>query len=266
MRRLVLSCLLLCPLLLASQCPPPEDPARWYLVAGQSNAVGASSQETPVGDGLAYQLQDDEAWPLQDPWVHLDTDEFRASAWPSFSLEVPGEVRLIATARGSSCLMDWPETGKSGRWDPETGDLYPQALARWRELGEPVLRAVLWYQGECDAQQAHVLDLDPALTHALYRAALFNLANAVSEDFRAPLVAAPISLRWCAWENADCDPAEFRVSAPKSVPVHDATVDAAAIHPWILPGPSSNDLRMMPDNAHVWDVNELGRRWAAVVP
>jgi Carbohydrate esterase, sialic acid-specific acetylesterase len=238
----------------------------WYVLAGQSNMVGASSQPTPTARGVAYR-PDDTWWSqIVDPEVHgVHDGKSRGSAWPEFAVSMGTQPGLIATAAGATCLIDWPTENRPGRWNPTTGDLYTRALEQWAEAGSPKLHAFLWYQGECDAQAAQNLGLDYATTYALYKAALLELGDAVARDFHTSMVVAPISLRWCRWGNPTCDPALFTGDATKCKPVHDATIDAAAEHSSIFLGPSSDDLRLMPDLTHVYDVNELGRRWASAV-
>lgn len=236
----------------------------WFLLAGQSNLVGRSDQETPVGPGVVYRALDDTWWhDVRDPEVFGAGTPDAQSAWPTFAALHPRRVGLIAAAKGATCLLDWPEEPR--RWDPDSGDLYARAVEQWEEAGAPRLVAVLWLQGECDAGYAWRAGLGYAATHALYEAALLQLADAVREDFDAPLVAAPISLRRCLWDNPSCDPARFARDCPSCRPVHDATIAAAAEHPDIVLGPGTDDLRHMPDGSHIWDVNELGRRWAETV-
>lgn len=95
--------------------------------------------------------------------------------------------------------------------------------------------AVLWHQGECDAQESTNLGASDPVRYAAYKAALENLADAVERDLSAPLVVAPISLRWCRHTNptrgdVSCDPATHATSDWKRAPIHDATIDAAAGH------------------------------------
>lgn len=238
----------------------------WFLIAGQSNAVGGSSQSTQPATGQVFRAATLDWWhSIADPEVHAAPGEDRSSAWPSFAGHRLGYEGLIATAVGGSCLLDWPgdPKGRSARWNPDTGDLYARAYAAWQLAGAPPLRAVLWFQGECDAQGAHNAGLSDAETRDRYLQALLELADAVNRDFQAPLVAAPISLRECDWDNPDC---ENHPDAPsrKAIPVHDAILAAAYLHKGIIRGPLSDDLRIMPDKTHIWDVNELGARWAAV--
>jgi hypothetical protein len=248
--------------LIGGSCVPDR---QWYLLAGQSNMVGASSQLTPRAPGIAYRPNDTLWHEIVDPEVHGLLGVNRGSAWPQFALELGNQPGLIATAAGSTCLMDWPLDGRVGRWNPATGDLYARAREQWAEIGSPPLTAFLWYQGECDAQAAWNEGLDYDEAYLAYHSALVELADAVERDFRTRMVVAPISLRLCAYGNFTCDPALFRAPMPKCQPVHDATIDVAAEHPNVFLGPSSDDLRLMPDLTHVYDVNELGRRWRAAV-
>lgn len=247
--------------LLGSRCVTRD----WYVLAGQSNMVGASSQVTPIAPGVVYRPIDTWYTEVADPEVFAIHDGGNhSSAWPEFALNSPHVVGLIATASGASCLLDWPADARVGRWNPVSGDLYARALAQWMEAGSPKLHAFLWYQGECDAQAANDLGLTYDQAFVAYKTALLELADAVQRDFQARMVVAPISLRLCAWDNPTCDPALFQAISPKTRPIHDATVEVALEEPNVFVGPSSDDLRLMPDG-HVYDVNTLGLRWLAAV-
>jgi|GEM_PF-4739435 len=236
-----------------------------FVIAGQSNAVGMSSEVTraapPTQPTLAYTLWD--SWiRVEDPWIHRSpTVRVRVSSpWPSFALRLVTlgrKVALIASAKGGSCLVAGP-----AEWDPTSGPLYQRMLDRVVQAGaEGHVKAVLWHQGECDAQQWWNDGTDPVQAQALYKAGLETLADAVARDLGAVLVAAPISLTRCRWSNPDCT-ANPGPPAVKRIPVHDATLQAAAEHWNIVLGPLSDDLRHEPDNVHIHEVTLLGLRWA----
>jgi hypothetical protein len=240
--------------------------------------LGASSQVTPIAPGGAWRIHLDGALyqtPLVDPLIFTGNQNLgpHASAWPQFALSYGrAEARFIATARGNQCLATDVDHENAGTWDPKTGWLYARTREIWEDRGEPPLKAFLWLQGECEAGHWHdrMLALgedtdwryDQGFGH--YKEALRRLAKHVKRDFGVPLVAAPISLTLCRWENVDCDPALYN-AAEKRRGVHDATIAAAAEYGEVLLGPSSDDLRTMADNAHTWDVNTLGERWAQAI-
>lgn len=246
-----------------------EGPTSWYLIAGQSNAVGASRQLTSPADGLAWRLDGyDLLTFIADPYLHFRNRETGiTSPWPSFAANHSGNVGLITAAMGGSCLLDWPT--KLGRWSPDTGDLFGRAIDGWVALGSPQLEAVLWLQGECDASNGRAAGLDPESIQAMYRDALMELADRFHAETGAVMIAGLPSLRLCRYTNEDCDPALYAEPLEWVRPVIEGTLDAISLHPMIYLGPDTSDLRMGDDDdtgsAHVWDVNELGRRWATSV-
>jgi len=302
-----------------------------FVIAGQSNAVGWSTQNedsfvdrvtSPNPQGLAsmsFRLAD-HAWVLANEFPCADSqctgtacaagspnrttalhpqpvdvgagtcvchcgvhtpadwqDTPRGSPWPVFAdlwmQRERREVRFVATAVGGQCLVAAPQASQPA-WDPDAmdcatlppvgpgevppattapGELYCRMLEAVELSGvRPVLRAVLWMQGECDAQNG--------VAHDAYRAALEHLADAIWRDLGVPMVVAPISTN--EYPNDLCTPGAH------SVAIHDATIDAAAFHPHIVLGPDADDLALEPGCAHIHDVATLGRRWydAVVAP
>ncbi len=248
--------------LVAFECAPPP---RWFLVAGQSNAVGASDQPTTPVDGPVQRATGRFTLRITDPYVHEPPwGPLYNSPWPEFGRSLPGTTGLMTTALPGSCLLDWGTA--QARWDPELpGGLYDRALDTWGRVHEPPVRAVLWLQGECEAYQWREAGWTAEEVRSAYAEALMALADAFYRDLEAPMVVATVSLGWCRWENVDCDPALFEPDDPDLAPIVAAIEDAIADHPWIEPGPVTHDLRLAEDGVHIWDVNELGRRWAAAV-
>ncbi|MGH0038279.1 MAG: sialate O-acetylesterase [Myxococcota bacterium] len=250
--------------LFASACRP----TRWFLVLGQSNAVGTSYQPTEPAPGEVWRVADLALLTrIADPGIHGPNQaQVLTSSWPAFAAHTPGEVGLIAAALGGTCLLDWP--WNPGRWHPEAGDLLDRAIAAWHALGSPPIEAALWLQGECDASQALVAGWSPEELRVAYRDTLLALADRVALELETVLVAGTVSTRLCRYENVDCDPALFEAPFEPVVPVVEATLDAVALHPALYPGPDTSDLRVGLDaqggtgSLHIWDVNELGHRWA----
>lgn len=239
-----------------------------YVVAGQSNAQGNSTLPTPTVSWYGRSFGHDNVWrTANDPSIHFPGGT-RTSPWPQLIVERFAseglQVRLVATARGGSCLVYG-----SAEWDPDTGSFYADMLAYVALSGWNQVDAVLWHQGECDAQESMDQGVSDPVRYAVYKAALKNLADAIEQDLSAPIVVAPISLRWCKHTNPTggditCDPATYASSDPKRLPIHDATIDAASEHPNIVLGPLSDDLSHE-DGPHIRAVNELGTRWAEVL-
>ncbi len=255
-----LSCLLLC--LATAATVACDGQEHWFLVAGQSNAVGGSQQPTGSAVGVVFRTHDRQVvFGIDDPFVHEPYGPAEnTSPWPAFGNALPGVVGLITSAKGGNCLLQWPD--KEPRWDPDHNTLFVRAIRTWEDAGKPPVRAVLWLQGECDAKRWVMNGWTADAARVAYRDALMRLADAFEFYLDAPMIAAPISLRWCRWENEDCDPDEFEPDFFKAVPIVEATEEAAALHPSIELGPFTHDLRHGVDDLHIWDVNELGIRWA----
>ena len=165
--------------------------------------------------------------------------------------EVGRQVNLIATARGGTCLLVGPPYKPTPPlWDPdaETGALYWGMLDQVAEANpRSGLRAVLWYQGECEVTH---LSRSAPIPIRDYKAALEHLADRIWEDLGVPMVVAPVSLRPPPWPYQ-----------PQRQPIHDATIDAAMDHPNIYIGPNTDDLEHEDDGSHIHDVVTLGERW-----
>jgi len=259
-------------------CLPGEGRPRNFVVAGQSNAVGGSLQATPLTNGIAWAFDLTGVWvPANDPTIHFPRGS-HSSPWPEFVLsdhDVHGQrVNLIATALGATCLMlgnaDWKPV--AGAVFPEPGWAYQAMLDAIRASGVATVDAVLWHQGECDAQAAQDAQISPAKTRKRYTQALVELGEAILRDTGALTVAAPISLTRCRWDDPTVTPPMDLTCdvlgsiAHKRIPIHDATIEAVSSRPDLFAlGPLSDDLLHEPDNAHIHDVNELGRRWASAV-
>jgi hypothetical protein len=284
-----------------------------FVVAGQSNAVGWSTQyadertarvTSPSASGLAswsFRLAD-HAWTLANEFpcddaqclgadcatrtaathpsaactcdcgVHVSsvgTDTGRGSAWPTFAerwmQERGREVRFVAAAVGGKCLVGAPDPSQPA-WDPDAydcatlppvpigvapspttapGELYCRMLEAVRLADLANLRAVLWFQGECDV-------VEP-VAPAAYQAAVEHLADRIAADLDVPLVVAPITRKLRAGDACQTNP---RIDS-----IHDAIVAAAAAHPNVWLGPDADDLALEADCRHVHDVRSLGRRW-----
>lgn len=230
--------------LLALACRPA---GQTFIVAGQSNAGGRSTLDAPhpVPDlGVGYALAAWGEWKLAADPLDKRPDFDRRSPWPDFAALRHAAGRpawIVQTAEGATCLAFG-----TARWGPD-GDLYPRMLRRARDakaLHFPHARAVLWHQGECDAEA----DVPLGEIREGYRDALMALADAVGADLGLPLIAALPTLR-----------------KPGYGEVRGAIEEAAALHPGIYLGPETADLALEADGIHVRDVATLGARWADAV-
>jgi hypothetical protein len=160
-----------------------------FVVAGQSNSAnhGAEKQTTKTGrvaavDGTRWQ-------PANDP--QPGASGTGGSFLPPFGDAVAEKfgvpVGLVACGVGATSVREWLPKGATfpnpptlegnvrklddGRWESK-GELYESFRDRMRQLGPRGFRAVLWHQGESDADQK-----DPArtLSGKLYREYLQRL-------------------------------------------------------------------------------------------
>lgn len=259
---MILRILLLAPLclsLVGANCWTAA-PSPTFVLAGQSNMVGRSTMPpvftSPTLQGLVSRTyQPFDCWKLTEDPLHTAESDPLTSAWPTFAGEwmavVGRRVNLIATAQGGSCLLVGPPYKPvPPLWDPdaETGTLYWRMLDQVEEANPGSgLRAVLWYQGECEVSHLAKMSADP---YADYKLALEHLADRIWEDLGVPMLVAPVSLRPPPWPYQ-----------PARQPIHDATIDAAMDHPTIFLGPDTDDLEHEDDGSHIHDVVTLGERW-----
>lgn len=154
-----------------------------FVVAGQSNAAnhGAEKQVPKSGRVAAF---DGERWaPATDP--QPGASGAGGSFLPPFGDAVAEKfgvpVGLVACGVGATSVREWLPKGVTfpnpptlegnvrkladGSWE-STGDLYAALRARMSALGPNGFRAVLWHQGESDANQT---DATRTLPGKLYR-------------------------------------------------------------------------------------------------
>jgi len=171
-----------------------------FVVAGQSNSANHGEEKlSPVSDlvvafsGTAWQ-------PARDPQPGASGSG--GSFLPPFGDALAARFRvpigLVSVGVGATSVREWLPRGTrfrhpptltgnvtqlpSGEWE-STGALFANLTARLRQLGTNGFRAVLWHQGESDANQP-----DPART----------LPGELYRKFLAQLIAG--SSRAAGWE------------------------------------------------------------------
>jgi hypothetical protein len=127
-----------------------------FLLVGQSNMAGRGrvEPEDRATDPRVHMLDRDERWvPAADP-MHFDKPIAGVGPGHSFGLAVaaaePGEtIGLVPAAVGGSAITSWVPGGVHA----ETGaHPYDDAIHRARAaLRDGELKAILWHQGESDA-------------------------------------------------------------------------------------------------------------------
>ncbi|MFO0840828.1 MAG: sialate O-acetylesterase [Gemmataceae bacterium] len=141
-----------------------------FVVAGQSNAAnhGAEKQIARTGRVAAF---DGPRWqPANDP--QPGASGTGGSLLPPFGDAIAERfgvpVGLVACGVGATSVREWLPKGATfpspptlegrvrkradGRWESK-GELYAAMCDRMRQLGPRGFRAVLWHQGESDANQ-----------------------------------------------------------------------------------------------------------------
>jgi hypothetical protein len=152
-------------LLLAAACAPPSPapgaapagrPLQLFLLAGQSNMAGRGmiEPEDSVVNPRVWMFTRDERWqPAVEP-MHFDKPIAGVGPGRSFGLALAEaeegiEIGLIPTAVGGSAITSWVPGGVHA----ETGaHPYDDAIRRARAaMRDGELKAILWHQGESDA-------------------------------------------------------------------------------------------------------------------
>ena len=154
-----------------------------FVVAGQSNSAnhGAEKQRTETGrvatfDGTRWQPAHD-----PQPGASGGGGSFLPPFGDAISRRFDVPVGFIACGIGATSVREWlpkgtrfpnPPTIESrvqrlpdGQWESK-GDAFANFVRRMKQLGPHGFRAVLWHQGESDANQR---DATRTLPGALYR-------------------------------------------------------------------------------------------------
>jgi len=180
-----------------------------FVVAGQSNSAnhGAERQKTRTGLVAAF---DGRQWqPANDPQPGASGSG--GSFIPPFGDAMAGKfhvpIGIVACGVGATSVREWLPKGSAfpnpptltnqaqqvpgGGWESK-GVIYSNFIARLSQFGPRGFRAVLWHQGESDANQA---DATRTLSGALYRDYLGQLIRASRRDigWDAPWFVAQVS-------------------------------------------------------------------------
>ncbi len=180
-----------------------------FVIAGQSNSANFGEALTSPQSGMVVNF-DGKSWrPAADPQPGADGSG--GSFIPTFGdltnkyFGVP--VAVITCGSGGTSVREWQPQGTTftkpptregntlrnddGTW-MSNGRLYNQLVSRMKELGTNGFRAVLWHQGESDANQA---DPNRTLTEKEYRSMLENLIVTSRKDigWQAPWMVAQVS-------------------------------------------------------------------------
>ena len=180
-----------------------------FVIAGQSNSANFGEALTKPQSGMVVNF-DGKSWsPAVDPQPGADGKG--GSFIPTFGdltnryLGVP--VAVVTCGSGGTSVREWqprntifpkPPTrqgdvlpAENGQW-MSNGRLYEQLVSRMKQLGSNGFRAVLWHQGESDANQA---DAGRTLSQSEYHSMLKNLILQSRKDigWEAPWMVAQVS-------------------------------------------------------------------------
>jgi pimeloyl-ACP methyl ester carboxylesterase len=180
-----------------------------FVVAGQSNSAnhGAEKQTTKTGrvvafDGTRWQLAND-----PQPGASGTGGSFLPVFGDAITEKCGVVVGLVPCGVGATSVREWLPKGTTfpnpptlegrvrktadGSWESK-GDLYTSFSERMKQFGPRGFRAVLWHQGESDANQK---DQTRTLPGKLYREYLEKLIHDSRKDigWEAPWFVAQVS-------------------------------------------------------------------------
>lgn len=167
-----------------------------FVIAGQSNSAnhGAEKQATRTGRVAAF---DGTGWqPANDPQPGASGTggSFLPPLGDAVAVKFGVPVGFVACGVGATSVREWLPKGATfpvpptleghvrkladGTWESK-GDLYASFVDRMKQLGPRGFRAVLWHQGESDANQK---DPTRTLPGKLYRGYLERLIRDSRKD------------------------------------------------------------------------------------
>jgi hypothetical protein len=166
-----------------------------FVVAGQSNAANHGEERQRPASGLVSAFAGTGWRPADDP--QPGATGAGGSFLPAFGDAVAGRfkvpVGLVDTAVGATSVREWLPRGTPmaglptltghvvtagpGRWESD-GELFDALAARQKALGPHGCRAILWHQGESDANQR---DPERTLSGDRYRRYLEQVIRASRE-------------------------------------------------------------------------------------
>jgi len=169
-----------------------------FVIAGQSNSANHGEEKQKTRTGLVATF-DGKRWRIAiDP--QPGASGAGGSFMPPFGDAIAEKFRvpvgIVACGVGATSVREWlPEGAKfpnpptltgnvrelpNGQWESK-GTLFASFNSRLKQLGPQGFRAVLWHQGESDANQA---DATRTLSGELYRDYLEQLIGATRREIR----------------------------------------------------------------------------------
>lgn len=180
-----------------------------FVIAGQSNSANHGAEKQPTKTGLVASF-DGQRWRLANdpqPGASGDGGSFIPPFGDAFAEKLHVPVGIVACGVGATSVREWLPKGAAfpnpptltnnveqlpkGEWVSK-GSIFTSFTARMKQLGPLGFRAVLWHQGESDANQR-----DPTRTLAgnLYREYLEQLIRTSRKEigWKAPWFVAQAS-------------------------------------------------------------------------
>lgn len=160
-----------------------------FVIAGQSNSANHGEERQPTRTGLVANLYNGQ-WQLANdpqPGASGGGGSFIPPFGDAMAEHFNVPVGIIATGVGATSVREWLPRGTrfpnpptltgrvtelaTGEWE-SNGTLFENLVARIKQVGPHGFRAVLWHQGESDANQQ---DATRTLPGALYQEFLQQL-------------------------------------------------------------------------------------------
>lgn len=181
----------------AAGCVPHVGVGEVFVVTGQSNSAnyGEEKQTTKTGlvatfDGTRWQLAND-----PQPGAGGTGGSFMPPFGDMIAKRFKVPVGIVACGIGATSVREWLPKGATfpnpptivgrvrqladGRWE-SNGAAFAMLVARMKSLGPRGFRAVLWHQGESDANQK---DPTRTLSGKLYRQYLEQIIRQSRREF-----------------------------------------------------------------------------------
>lgn len=131
-----------------------------FVGAGQSNSTNYGEERLQPASGMVSAFSGQHWQPADDPQPGANDTSSGGSFWPAFGdamyerYQVP--IGVTVTGRGGTSVKSWQPGG----------ELFQGMMSRIERLGPQGFRAVLWHQGEADAEIS-TEDYVPLLTQVI---------------------------------------------------------------------------------------------------
>jgi hypothetical protein len=168
-----------------------------FVIAGQSNATNYGEERQQSRSRMVATFSGTDWRIADDPQPGVQDNSSKGSFIPAFGdalyekLHVP--IGIACVGHGSTSVRQWLPEGRpmasqptmtkfvvatpAGGWQ-STGQLCDEMLDRIRQLGPNGFRAILWHQGESDANQK----APHQITGADYYAMLADVIHSINKD------------------------------------------------------------------------------------